>query len=88
MCAALDEAARDADLFLVEASFLEGEDNPPDLHLTGKEAGRDGHPRGGATGRSSPTCRRGTTGRGCSTRRCGGYAGPLELAVAGATYEV
>ena len=39
-CSALEEAAGDADLFLCEASFVEGDDNPPDLHLTGAEAGR------------------------------------------------
>lgn len=38
-CDALVEIARDADFFLCEASFLEGHDNPPDLHLTGAEAG-------------------------------------------------
>lgn len=38
-CDALVETARDADLFLCEASFIEGHDNPPDLHLTGAEAG-------------------------------------------------
>lgn len=38
-CPALDETAKDADLFLCEASFVEGADNPPDLHLTGKQAG-------------------------------------------------
>ena len=38
-CDALVEAARDTDLFLVEASFVEGADNPPALHLTGREAG-------------------------------------------------
>jgi ribonuclease BN (tRNA processing enzyme) len=38
-CDALVETARDADLFLCEASFVEGGDNPPDLHLTGAEAG-------------------------------------------------
>lgn len=37
-CSALIEAARGADVFLCEASFLEGVENPPDLHLTGKEA--------------------------------------------------
>ena len=37
-CSALIETAQDADVFLCEASFLEGMDNPPDLHLTGKEA--------------------------------------------------
>jgi len=38
-CAAIDEVAREADVFLAEASFLEGVDNPPDLHLTGADAG-------------------------------------------------
>ncbi|MFT4189043.1 MAG: MBL fold metallo-hydrolase [Aeromicrobium sp.] len=36
---ALDELAADADVFLCEASFVESAVNPPDLHLTGKEAG-------------------------------------------------
>jgi ribonuclease BN (tRNA processing enzyme) len=40
MCPGLEETARDADLFLCEASFMEGAPNPPDLHLTGAEAGR------------------------------------------------
>jgi ribonuclease BN (tRNA processing enzyme) len=35
---ALVKVARDADLFLCEASYLDGDDNPPDIHLTGKEA--------------------------------------------------
>ena len=34
------EVARDADLFLCEASFRADDANPPDLHLTGTEAGR------------------------------------------------
>jgi ribonuclease BN (tRNA processing enzyme) len=38
-CDALVRLAQDADLFLCEASYLDGEDNPPDLHLTGREAG-------------------------------------------------
>jgi ribonuclease BN (tRNA processing enzyme) len=40
ICPGLDDTARDADLFLCEASFLESTPNPPDLHLTGAEAGR------------------------------------------------
>jgi ribonuclease BN (tRNA processing enzyme) len=40
VCHGLEDTARDADLFLSEASFLEGAPNPPDLHLTGAEAGR------------------------------------------------
>jgi ribonuclease BN (tRNA processing enzyme) len=39
VCDALDDIARDADLFLCEASFLEGEDNHPGIHLTGRQAG-------------------------------------------------
>lgn len=35
----IEAAAVDADLFLVEASFEETADNPPELHLTGKECG-------------------------------------------------
>jgi ribonuclease BN (tRNA processing enzyme) len=34
----LVKLARDADVFLCEASYLDGDDNPPDIHLTGKEA--------------------------------------------------
>jgi ribonuclease BN (tRNA processing enzyme) len=31
--------AHGADLLLAEASFIDGADNPPDLHLSGREAG-------------------------------------------------
>lgn len=37
-CEALLRLALGADLFLCEASYLDGVDNPPDLHLTGREA--------------------------------------------------
>jgi ribonuclease BN (tRNA processing enzyme) len=30
--------ARESDLFLCEASYLDGDDNPPDIHLTGRQA--------------------------------------------------
>ena len=39
-CAGLEEAAKDADLFLCEAAFEEGRDDGiKDVHLTGKRAG-------------------------------------------------
>jgi ribonuclease BN (tRNA processing enzyme) len=38
-CPALAELARDADLFLCEASFTDGKEDIPDLHLNGREAG-------------------------------------------------
>jgi ribonuclease BN (tRNA processing enzyme) len=37
-CDTILDLAKDSDLFLCEASYLEGEDNPPDIHLTGKQA--------------------------------------------------
>jgi ribonuclease BN (tRNA processing enzyme) len=37
-CSTLVDLAKDADVFLCEASYLDGEDNPPDVHLTGKLA--------------------------------------------------
>jgi ribonuclease BN (tRNA processing enzyme) len=36
---AVAAVARDADVFLSEAAFLEGPDLPPDLHLTARQAG-------------------------------------------------
>lgn len=38
-CEALLRLAQGADVFLCEASYLDGVENPPDLHLTGREAG-------------------------------------------------
>jgi ribonuclease BN (tRNA processing enzyme) len=38
-CESLLRLAQGADLFLCEASYLDGVENPPDLHLTGGEAG-------------------------------------------------
>jgi ribonuclease BN (tRNA processing enzyme) len=48
-CDALDVIASGSDVLLAEASFRTGEDNPDDLHLSGREAGeiaaRNGVPR-------------------------------------------
>ena len=38
-CPGLDEVARDADLLLAEASFVEGRDEVRGVHLTGRRAG-------------------------------------------------
>lgn len=38
-CDALVDLARGSDVLLAEASYVEGADNPPDLHLTGRQAG-------------------------------------------------
>lgn len=39
-CDALIELARDADVFLCEASWTDSPDRPPKLHMSGTEAGR------------------------------------------------
>lgn len=39
VCDALVELARETDLFLCEASWEDAVDNPPDVHLSGREAG-------------------------------------------------
>jgi ribonuclease BN (tRNA processing enzyme) len=45
-CDALVELARGADLLLVEAALLERPDNPPGLHLTGRQAAEAGEKAG------------------------------------------
>jgi len=87
VCDDLDRVAAGADLFLVEASFVDGADNPPGVHLTGREAGETAtragsrrvvithvppwHERALALAEASEV-----------------YAGPIELAAPGATYDV
>ena len=86
-CDALDEAAAGADVLLAEASFETGVDNPPDLHLTGADCGR--------------TAARAAVGRLLLTHvppwhdpavaeaeARAQWSGPIELARAGATYEI
>jgi ribonuclease BN (tRNA processing enzyme) len=86
-CEPLDELATGADLLLAEASFQSRDDNPPDLHLTGADCGT--------------TATRAGVGRLVLTHvppwhdpqvaleeARGRWAGPLDLAVPGATYDV
>jgi len=84
-CAALDELARGADLFLAEASFRDGRDNPPDIHLTGRDAGRTAS--AAAVARvvltHIPPWFEPSHALGEAEAA---YDGPLELAVPGATY--
>jgi ribonuclease BN (tRNA processing enzyme) len=86
-CRALDEVATDAHLLLAEASFQSGAANPPDLHLTGADCGR--------------TASRAGVGRLVLTHvppwhdpavaeaeARAEWSGPIEIARAGATYDV
>jgi ribonuclease BN (tRNA processing enzyme) len=86
-CPALVATARDADVFLCEASFVEGPFNPPDLHLTGAEAGRmaaEARARRLVLTHVPPWHDPQVVLHEAATT----YDGPLELAVPGKTYEV
>ena len=86
-CEGLDRLAGGADLLLAEASFRDGDDNPGDLHLTGRQAGevaaRSGVPRLVLTHVPpwyDPEI--------ALTEARTSYDGPVSLARAGAVYEV
>ena len=86
-CRALDEAAAGADLLLAEASFQSGADNPPDLHMTGTDCGRTATVAG--VGRlvltHVPPWHDPAVALDEARRE---WTGPVEVARAGATYEI
>jgi ribonuclease BN (tRNA processing enzyme) len=87
-CDALVRLAQDADIFLCEASYVDGEDNPPDLHLTGREAGEAATKA--SVGRLVLThlvVAWGSEAKAYESA-ASAFAGPIELARVGATYEV
>jgi ribonuclease BN (tRNA processing enzyme) len=87
-CDALLGLAQGADLFLCEASYLDGQPNPPGLHLTGSEAGE--------------TATKAEVGRLLLTHlvpawvseastveaACAAFAGPVEVVRPGASYHL
>ena len=86
-CPALDEAAADAHLLLAEASFESATDNPPDLHLTGADCGRTASKAGierlvltHIPPWHDPAV--------AEAEARAEWSGPVEVARAGATYEV
>ncbi|GAA4696805.1 MBL fold metallo-hydrolase [Nocardioides conyzicola] len=86
-CAALDEVARDADLLLAEASFVSGEPNPPDLHLTGVDAGAAAS-RGGSRQLVLTHVPPWHDPEVALAEARTAYDGPVSLARAGATYDL
>lgn len=86
-CYSLNRAAQGADLLLAEASFREGDDNPPDLHLTGRDCGELA--RASGAGRlvitHVPSWHDAATALAEATAA---YDGPVDAAYTGATYDV
>lgn len=87
-CEALDRLAFGADMFLCEASYLDGMQNPPDLHLTGREAGEAATKAG--VGRLLLTHLVPAWGSEALTydAAVSAYAGPVEIVRPGARYDV
>ncbi len=86
-CDALVDLATGADALLCEASFVETGDNPPDLHLTGRQAAE--HATKAGVGRLllthiPPWYAPDTV----LAEARAAYEGPLELAEPGASYEI
>ncbi|MEN3584795.1 MBL fold metallo-hydrolase [Streptomyces sp. ZYX-F-203] len=84
---ALDELARNADLFLCEAAFTHGKEDIPDVHLTGREAGESAA-RAGAGRLVLTHIPPWTDSRVNLADARAAFDGPVELAAPGATYEV
>jgi ribonuclease BN (tRNA processing enzyme) len=87
-CEALLRLAAGADVFLCEASYLDGVDNPPDLHLTGGEAGQAATKAD--VGKLLLTHLVPAWGSEASTveAAAAAYAGPVEVVRPGARYDL
>jgi ribonuclease BN (tRNA processing enzyme) len=87
-CDSLVRLAQGADAFLCEASYLDGADNPPDLHLTGGEAGEVATKAG--VGRLLLTHLVAAWGSESATYEsaAAAFAGPVEIVRPGARYDV
>jgi len=86
-CAALDVAAAGAHLLLAEASFRSVDDNPPDLHMTGADCGRTAA-RAGVERLVLTHVPPWHDPADAEAEARSEWSGPVELARAGATYEV
>jgi ribonuclease BN (tRNA processing enzyme) len=87
VCEPVERAAEGADLFLAEAAFRDGDDNPEGIHLTGTDVGNMAKRAG--VGRLVLTHIPAWHDRQVAHDEARAvWDGPLDLAVAGATYDV
>jgi len=86
--AALVELARDADLFLCEASFLDQPGLPADLHLTAREAGEHAARAGARKLILTHLVPWNDREMSLAEAKATGYEGEIELARQGAEYEL
>ncbi|RYP84105.1 MBL fold metallo-hydrolase [Nocardioides guangzhouensis] len=87
VCEPVEHAAEGADLFLAEAAFCDGEENPEGIHLTGTDVGNMAKRAG--VGRLVLTHIPAWHDRQVAFDEARAvWDGPLEVAAAGATYDV
>jgi ribonuclease BN (tRNA processing enzyme) len=82
---ALCELAAEADLLLCEASWRDGEDHPPDIHLTGSQAGEHAA-RAGARALVLTHIAPWVDAEAAGEHAAAAYPGPVELAAPGAIF--
>jgi ribonuclease BN (tRNA processing enzyme) len=87
-CDALIRLAHGADLFLCEASYNDGDDNPPDLHLTGRDAGEAATKAGAAKLLLTHLVAAWCSEANAYESACAAFSGPVEVARAGARYDI
>lgn len=88
VCDALPRLAAGAHVFLCEAAYLDGAANPPDLHLTGREAGEMAAEAG--VGRLLLTHLVSAWGSADATFKAAvsAFSGPVEVVRPGSRYEI
>ncbi|OJF10954.1 MBL fold metallo-hydrolase [Couchioplanes caeruleus] len=87
-CEPLLRLAQGADLFLCEASYLDGMANPPDLHLTGGEAGEAATKADVARLLLTHLVPAWASEASTVEAACAAYAGPVEVVRPGARYDL
>ncbi|HEU0131054.1 MAG TPA: MBL fold metallo-hydrolase [Mycobacteriales bacterium] len=86
-CAAVADAARETDLFLCESTWLEDSPRPPNLHLTAREAGE--HAARAGAGRLALIHTTAYLDQDAYVAQAAtAFAGPLERATPGATWDL
>jgi ribonuclease BN (tRNA processing enzyme) len=88
VCEALNRLAQGADLFLCEASYDDCADNPPGLHMTGRDAGETASKAGAARLVLTHLVVAWISEARTVEAATSAYNGPIEVARAGARYEI
>lgn len=87
-CEPLRKLAEHSDVFLCEASYLEGRPNPQGVHMTGREAAECATKAGASRLLLTHLVRRWGSPEQTMAEATSAYAGPIEIVQAGSVYEI